>query len=116
MEVPKQLGLTGRAIAEGRTVVSSMGSSEVEYSGQIDNAAKAKRVDSMVILPLVVSTHKKDHLKSKGRELVGVLQLLNYKGGDIARIDKVRGTGCDRGLDGDGGDGRYTLQVHMQRE
>ncbi len=85
MEVPGTIGLTGKAIAMNRTLVSSAGCGEMGFSAQTDNAAKVKKVENMLVIPLTVPAQR----KLKERDLVGVLQLLNYKGGDISKMNKV---------------------------
>lgn len=78
IKYPKNVGLTGRAIEEGRAVVSQLGKIDAEFSEEVDNAAGVHRIDNIIILPLMVGTEKQ-------KELVGVLQMINCRDGDIKK-------------------------------
>lgn len=74
VEVPSGVGLTGRCIAEARVLASSYGKSDTSYSVHADNVLKLKDVENIVVVPLVEEAGKKE------AKVVGVLQLMNYKG------------------------------------
>lgn len=66
------------AIQYGKMILSHLGRCDTKYNAQIDNAAKLRKIDNMIVIPL-----------SRGeKEFIGVLHLLNFKGGDIQKYDK----------------------------
>lgn len=85
--VPLELGLTGKCVAEKRAVVSLYGSREPGFSSHADNVVNVKQLENMVVVPLISGCFAKAFHKEE-RNLVGVLQLINYKG-NIKLLDIV---------------------------
>ena len=93
IELPRTLGLTGKCLQERAMVVSTYGKSDTLFNSQVDNILKLKRLENIMIIPLFVD-HRNGRVlyndKSKDMELVGILHLINYKMGDITKIEEVR--------------------------
>jgi hypothetical protein len=91
IELPSTVGLTGEAIKTKQKVCSVYGKNDTLYNSQVDNILKLKRIENLLVVPLYVSKDvvicKAD---KKTPELVGVLHLINYKLGDIKKMEEVR--------------------------
>jgi len=88
-ELPLTLGLTGRALKEKKTIISCYSNNDITYDSKIDNILKLKQVNDMMVVPLFVSERSGSVLNKTNKELVGVLQLLNYLPGNITKINNV---------------------------
>lgn len=90
IELPSTVGLTGEAIKKQQKVASAFGKNDALYNSQVDNILKLKRIENLLIVPLFVGDEavicKAD---KKVPELVGVLHLVNYKCGDVKKVQEV---------------------------
>jgi len=86
IEIPSDIGLTGRCIKTLKTIISSYGKNDTSYDSQADNVLKLYKMDNIVIVPLVPEYG--DTLNTTKGQLVGVLHLINYKG-DITQFHAV---------------------------
>ena len=91
VELPSTLGLTGKAIATKKTVLSSYGKNDKTYNEKIDNLFKLKEIKNIMILPLLVDEDKGKIIgnKTEKKEMVGILQLINYLPGNLRTVNKV---------------------------
>ena len=94
VELPTALGLTGKCISEKRIITSNYGLSDPNYNAQIDNVLRVTPYKNAMMIPLFVDYNQgKILLKEEskdGKELVGVLQLINYKLGDVRKCNHVK--------------------------
>jgi len=85
-ELPSTMGLTGKCITRRQIVISNKGREDPDYNASMDNIMKLPRIESMMIVPLLVNHNK---VGEPCIELVGVLQLINNKLGDANKVNKV---------------------------
>jgi len=91
IELPSTVGLTGEAIKSKQKVCSVYGKNDALYNSQVDNILKLKRIENLLIIPLYIGNEEVICKADKRTpELVGVLHLMNYKLGDIRKMEKVR--------------------------
>jgi len=92
-EIPTGLGLTGKSIVERQMIISMHGKDDASYSAQTDNMCKVKRVENVLIMPLLIDSERTmlEYTASKIKDnkmLVGIVQFVNFNG-DITCIRKV---------------------------
>jgi len=68
---PKFYGLTGRALRDG-VIISNLGKADPFFDEEVDETIGTGFIDNIVIIPLWLNTN-----------LMGVLQLVNYKEKEI---------------------------------
>ena len=87
-EMPLDLGITGYCMKHKEIVIASKPSKHPLYSIQVDNALKLGKLESLMVIPLLVD---QDALSKKAEvEVVGVLHLINYQYGDISKVNMVK--------------------------
>ena len=90
-ELPLKLGLTGKCLEERKTLISSNGRYDAHFISQVDNILKLKQLENIMMIPLFVDSRQGKVLgeKQDNSEFVGILHLMNYKLGDISKVDEV---------------------------
>ena len=93
-ELPQSLGITGKCLMDRKTIISNFAKSDRMFNSQIDNVLRLPRIDNIMVVTLLVDHNKRIKVtkyKTKGEcmELIGVLQLINYKEYDISKVNMV---------------------------
>lgn len=91
-ELPLEIGLTGRCIAQGKIVISAYGKCDTFFNELVDNIIRMPNVRNVVIIPLfaIYGNNMTERTMEKTKsKLVGVLQLFNCKG-NIEELQKVK--------------------------
>jgi len=88
VEVPMDVGITGKCVNKSKMIISIYGKNDTYYNAYADNILKLKDIENIVVIPLFADYV---HITSKKRDIkiVGVLQLINYKG-NMAKLRMVR--------------------------
>lgn len=91
--LPMTLGITGKSLLERTMITSNYGQSDIIFNPQVDNVLRLTHIENIMVIPLLVE-HSKGKKNSKSseydnRELVGVIQLMNFKLGDVNKANKV---------------------------
>ena len=69
-------GLTGKARENKQSIISQFGRGDPYFNEELDCAAGIRHVDNILVIPLLIDSNK-------GKELVGVVQFINYKYGNV---------------------------------
>ena len=87
-ELPKELGLTGKCLKEKHMIVSKYGRNDFYYNNQTDNIHKLKSIVNNVTIPLIIDKYHENVISKDCNELIGILQLINYKG-NLSELNNV---------------------------